>query len=84
MNFTSVIKHLTPNIQFLVGRSYVSLFKLLMKSMKNFSSRTVSYNVLLETYLQNVADQFFSFVTRPANNITVQPVVLYSGPGGYS
>lgn len=84
MNFTSVIEHLTPNIQFLVGRSYVSLFKFLMKSMKNFSSRTESYNVLLETYLQNVADQFFSFVTWSTNNITAQPVVLYSGPGGCS
>lgn len=70
---TSVIKHLisTSNIQFLVGRFYVSLLKLLMRSMINFSLRTESCNVLLETSLQDVADQFLGFVSQSTSNITV-------------
>ena len=75
----SAIKHFnsTSKIQLLVGRLCVSLFKLLVKSLKNFSLRTESCDVLLEISLQDVADQFGVLLFSLPNNITMQLGVFH-------
>lgn len=75
----SAIKHFnsTAKIQLLVGRLSVSLFKLLVKSLKNFSLGTESCDVLLATSLQDVADQFGVLLFSLPNNIIMKLGVLH-------